>query len=172
MKKIVFRGFQLLFILLIGFALIFSCTDRRAESVSDNSTEIQDLPAESAANPIEGGWYLVWGEYSGNVREDTSAFQFKLFTDTHFAFLMRSTEGQWNSASTGSYRLNGDTYIETFEFSTNPENMGGTAEWNYSVSGDTLWMDGPIKIYDGNGEESPEWSQYYHTMKEIRVRAK
>ena len=32
-------------------------------------------------NPIEGGWYLIWGEYSGNAREDEEAFQFKQFSD-------------------------------------------------------------------------------------------
>jgi len=129
-----------------------------------------DLPATT---PIEGGWYLISGEYSGNKRDDGSEpYQFKMFSKSHFSFLMQSNQGNWNNAAAGNYYLSGDKYIETFEFSTNAERIGLTAEWKYSVQGDTLKMEGPIKIVDKEGKENDEWMKNYNTMKEIRIRAK
>jgi ketosteroid isomerase-like protein len=126
-----------------------------------------DLPA---TNPIEGGWYLISGEYDGNKRGGSEPYQFKLFSAQHFALLMQTPAGEWKNSTTGSYSLSGDTFSETIEFSNRPEYVGMTLDWKYEVQGDTLFMEGPGKIVNEEGEEVANDS--YNTMREIRIRAK
>ena len=126
-----------------------------------------DLPE---TNPIEGGWYLISGEYSGNKRGGTEPYQFKLFSNKHFALLMQTQEGEWKNSTTGSYSLSGNIFTETVEFSNRPEYLRMTLDWKYVLKGDTLIMEGPLRILNEEGEEVAQNS--YNTMREIRVRAK
>lgn len=126
-----------------------------------------DLPEK---NSIEGGWYLISGEYSGDKRGGTEPFQFKLFSDKHFALLMQTKEGEWKNSITGSYSLSENIFTESIEFSNQPEYVGMTVDWNYEVKGDTLMMEGPLRILNEEGKEVEQ--NVYNTMKEIRIRAK
>lgn len=173
MKK-VFKKSQHVILILLGLWSMDSCTENSSasENAMETSINIEDNNPIKNTNPLEGGWYLIWGEYSGEKRDEKQPFQFKLFGDQYFSFLMKSVDGAWDYASTGTYELIGDTYRETFEFSTEPKYMGVTAEWKYQLKGDTLIMEGPTKIINQEGEEAPELAGGYNTMKEIRVRAK
>lgn len=161
-----------------GLALILmglnSCSDNSSASSSSAQTpginEEKDPNAEP--NSIEGGWYLIYGEYGGVKRDNNKPIQFKLFGDKYFSFLMDSGDENWNYASTGTYSIDGNIYSEKFEFSTNPAFRGVYAEWKFDLSGDTLIMEGPTKILDVDGNEAPELAGGYNTMKEIRVKAK
>ena len=145
---------------------MLSCTEK--PPVVDKT--IDEAKAMVAKNPIEGGWYTIHGEYSGNIRTDAAAFQFKLFGKDQFSYLWKGEDGKWASGASGSYRIEGNKYIETFEFTSGGGPVAGaTAEWDYRISGDTLFMSGPTKIMQG-GKEAPEIATY-NSMKEIRVRS-
>ncbi len=95
-------------------------------------------PKLTKNNPIEGAWYLVKGVYNDVERND-SPFQFKLFGEKHFSFLMKSQSDQeWRFAGTGTYNLNGNTYTETFEFCSYPDFVGVAADFNFQVM-EILW---------------------------------
>lgn len=126
----------------------------------------------NAGNLLDGGWYLVAGTYAGQKREESKPFQFKLFGNGQFAFLMKSEGGAWDYGSTGHYELDGNIYRETFEFSTNSAFIGVTAEWEFELKGDSLFIAGPTKIINTDGQEAPELAGGYNTMQEVRVRAR
>ena len=113
----------------------------------------------------------MYGKYGNEVRSGSAPFQFKLFGDDQFSFLMQSPDGEWNYASTGRYELlDDDIYRETFEYSTETQFRGVTADWKYRLSNDTLYMEGPVRIVDAAGQEAPMLAGGYNTMWEARVR--
>ena len=147
--------------------LLAGCSGEQAELNQDDSAVVTE---EEADNPILGGWYLVRGEYGEAVRAEGEPFQFKLFGEDQFAFLMKSDSGLWNFATTGSYELDGDIYRETFEYTTDTQMTGHTADWKYWLSGDTLYMEGPTRVVDAAGNAPPEFAEMLNSMREVRVR--
>jgi hypothetical protein len=117
---------------------------------------------------LEGGWELVWGQYGDHVRDPGKSFQFKLFTDKHFAVIMQTEDGSWSLAGAGKYELNGDTFKETYLYNSIPDYVGGVLEWKYSFEDDKLIMSGPLKAVNGKGQE---WDMV-GKVREVRVRAK
>lgn len=150
---------------------ILSCNNNQVSTAQASLSSGAEAPS-AAASEIDGGWYLVKGTYGGQAREESSPFQFKLFREGQFAFLMKSEGGAWDYSSTGSYEIEGDVYREKFEFSTNPSFVGVTTEWKFKISGDSLYMEGPTKIINTEGKEAPELAGGYNTMQEVRVQAK
>jgi hypothetical protein len=129
-----------------------------------------DVSIKSAS--IEGGWELVWGKYGENVVDPGAPFQFKLFSGRHFSLIMRDGDGGWSRAGAGRYALEGNIYRETFVYNSTKEYVGATVEWKYEVKGDTLIMEGPLKVVDAAGSDASHWMDGLNHMREIRVRAK
>ena len=121
---------------------------------------------------IEGGWEVVWGKYGDNVRDPGKPFQFKMFSDRHFSFIAEDGQGNWNWAAAGTYELEGDIYRETAIYNSIKEYVGLVLEWKYDVRGDTLIMEGPLKVMDTAGNILTQYNDRLNTMREIRVRAK
>ena len=157
---------------LLCLSLLLLACGPTSEPTAEASLAERSAAPEDANAILDGGWYLVEGTYAGQKRAESKPFQFKLFGDGQFAFLMKSDGGAWDYSSTGSYELDGDVYRETFEFSTNPAFAGVTAEWKFELKGDSLFMEGPTKIINTDGQEAPELAGGYNTMQEVRVRAK
>lgn len=167
MKKLIRLSFQLILGIFLTFS-IQSCT----EPSSANATPTEpELVTGVPQNPIEGAWLLVWGEYGGEERVDTEPFQIKLFADTHFSYLMKSPDGEWNSGAVGTYEIEGDIYRETHLYSSTAENIGVTADWDFEVRKDSLFMNGPTRIVNEAGEEIEAFKEILNSMKEVRVRA-
>ena len=129
------------------------------------------MPEEKIDNPLIGGWNLVKGQYGGTLIKADDPFQFKVFSDQHFSFLMHTDSGGWNYSSAGRYEIKNGQYGEWCTFSTVPEYVGAYAAWNYYFQSDTLIFEGPVKMLDNNGEETEALRSIYGTMKEWRVRA-
>lgn len=157
---------------LICISLFFQACGPTSEPTAKASLGENQAAPENAGSILDGGWYLVEGTYAGQKRAESTPFQFKLFGEGQFAFLMKSESGAWDYSSTGSYEIEGDVYREKFEFSTNPAFMGVTAEWKFELKGDSLFLEGPSKIIGIDGQEAPELAGGYNTMQEVRVRAK
>ena len=121
--------------------------------------------------PLEGAWYLIEGTYNGETVKPEKPFQFKIFTDTHYSFLMQSDEGAWNRGMAGSYKIKDTTYIESCEFSSVPAQIGISAEWKYTIEDGKLIIEGPIRIMNPDGSDNKEFAGLLNTMHEVRVRA-
>ena len=130
-------------------------------SACQTSTASEEVTASSdAASPIAGGWELVYGEYTSTAGEknivEGEPFQLKVFSDKHFAYVGFSQAGQFNSASSGAYRLEGNRYIETHRYGSNPflEELGFvTIAWEYKIEDDMLIMSGPLSAEDAEGND-------------------
>ncbi|MBK8503986.1 MAG: hypothetical protein IPL46_18330 [Saprospiraceae bacterium] len=154
------------------FLLVTFCSCEQSSPSESSLNTLSENTKSVEANSIEGGWYLISGEYSGVKREEGQPFQFKLFGDKYFSLLMKGDNEDWNSAATGTYDLKGDIYMEKFEFCSKLKFEHAYGEWKYQLIGDTLIMEGPIKVIDGKGIESPELMGGYNSMREIRIRAR
>ena len=149
-----------------------ACSDGPSSSAENkSSTSEASMNTPSHKNPIEGAWYLVWGEYNGEPRNESEPFQIKLFTEKHFTYVMKSTEGKWEGSSAGTYELLDGIYRETHLHGTNPDIWGKAADWEFEVRGDSLFMNGPVKITNENGEDATDMADVLNSMREIRVRA-
>lgn len=149
-------------------------------SWTEEYTDWVILPAEEeietyglspkVSNPFHGTWALIYGEYSGNSRDD-GPFQYKLFDGSNYIMNMKSPSGVWDQNAFGTYRVEGNKYIETFKHTTAGEVDGGTAEWEYMMHGDTLVIKGPTTVYDAEGNRNPEaYKSMLNSMLEKRVR--
>jgi hypothetical protein len=129
---------------------------------------------QGAKSPLDGAWELIRGEYTDpdgrtTVEEYDRAFQLKLFTPTHFAYLMRNADGTFREAGAGRYTLTGDTYREVHGYQSQNHYVDYTASWRYRISGDTLYMEGPAQVLDAAGNTVTE---QISQMKEVRTRAR
>lgn len=168
MKKLTFHGISLIIMIALGFLYAFS--EAGPTSINkDSGTTLTTL--DPPASPLVGGWLLIWGKYGDNIRNPEEPYQFKMFTDKHYSLLMDQGEGNWVGAA-GTYVLEDNIYKETVKYATLPEYVGFTLWWTYEIKNDTLWMTGPEKVFDKDGNEAPDAMGGYGHMKEARVRAK
>lgn len=117
----------------------------------------------------------MWGKYSGGERNTGKPFQFKLFSGKHYALIMEDNEGKWSSSVAGSYVLDGNIYRETVQYASPSfpkEVIGLTMDWKYEIKGDTLFMEGPLKVVDTKGNDLSASMGGLNSMKEKRVRAR
>ena len=148
MRKIAFT-----FILLIP-ALLWECTTQ-------------------PSNPIEGVWdaqYMEWSTADTTmifVKSETKG-QMKIFTKEHFIWVNQnpenaSSEYNISAGGAGTYKLMGDTLVETFTLSPWLSEIGKPVASKVEVRGDTL-----IQIFPYPGYETGVWEEW--TGKEIYTR--
>jgi hypothetical protein len=100
-------------------------------------------PVEQQTNPLVGVWEFVSGEhttqdtvitYPGPERPGMRSFKF--ITDKHWGVtgMIPSTESNWGFA--GTYRLTDDIYVEYLVIQKNPENVGDSVVYKYTIDGD------------------------------------
>jgi hypothetical protein len=171
MKLSSFLNQSMILLIVIGFLYACSGTEStEGNEVSGTTSAAMDTPA----NPLEGGWLSVWGKYGDNIRNPEKPYQIKVFTDKHFSLLMDQGDSTWVGWA-GTYVLEGNLFKETMLYTTDsnlPEWIGTTIWWTYEIEEDTLWMTGPEKVINKDGEEMPDAMGGYGHMKEARVRAK
>jgi len=94
-------------------------------------------------NSLEGVWEFVSGEqssqdtiitYPGPQLSDIRSFKF--ITREHWGVtgMVPSQELNWGFA--GTYRLTDDTYVEYFVIQGDPENIGDSTVYKYTLDGD------------------------------------
>ncbi|WP_404340348.1 hypothetical protein [Pseudoalteromonas mariniglutinosa] len=93
------------------------------------------------ANPLLGSWQFIEGKYAvedGFVTAKAPQLtSVKLITAGHFSYITEKN-GQFHYAGGGSYRLDNEKFIETFQYGNIPSLMGQTMAFDYKVEGD-LW---------------------------------
>jgi len=72
------------------------------------------------------------------------------------------------AGSAGPYRIEGNTIIETHDWSSYEIAIGATSTYEFRIVGDTLFVSGPVTSVFSDGED---WDDYIQ-MDEIRIRAK
>jgi hypothetical protein len=118
---------------------------------------------------LDGAWEMVWSKTNGVVDRGQTPMQFKIFHDGFFSLIMEDSTGKWNIASAGTYKTDGNAYIETHRYSTQPGWIGSTYWQQYNIQGDTLYFKLFTKVTDSNGKDV---TAQYPTIEEKRVRAK
>jgi hypothetical protein len=157
----------------LAASFLLSACARETGPEAASARQESELQTSEAAAPLVGAWELIHGEYTDPTGSTTIAgngrpFQLKLFTGTHFAYVMGNEDGSFREAGAGPYTLEGDTYRETHAYQSESQLIGFTANWTYRVSGDTLYMEGPTQVWDAAGNEVTE---QVSRMQETRIRA-
>jgi hypothetical protein len=85
--------------------------------------------------------------------------QLKIVTPTHFAVVVQREEGDsLGVAHAGTYALNGDTYVETYQYSTIPDYPPSQNTFEWQIEED----DWRITCVDGC---DTQWSQTWRRVK-------
>ena len=114
-----------------------------------------------SASPLEGAWETVSPD--GKVRE------FKMYHDGYFSFLMHDSSGTQTIAAAGTYTIDGNTYKETFRFSSVPSYVGASDWQTFELKGDTLYFKGFNKVVAADGKDVTDKFRKFELK---RVRAK
>jgi hypothetical protein len=62
----------------------------------------------------------------------------KILNSEYFCVVTRNADGSFRHATLGPYRVEGNLYIETLEYSTNSSWIGSRPEYKFTLDGD-LW---------------------------------
>ncbi|MEJ6475487.1 hypothetical protein [Pseudoalteromonas piscicida] len=93
------------------------------------------------ANPLIGTWEFVEGKYAtanGVVSAQApTVTSIKLITKTHHSYITQSN-GEFKYAGGGSYQIDNNKFVETYEYGNIPSLLGRTMSFTYKVEGD-LW---------------------------------
>lgn len=142
-----------------------------------NSSATEESAVE-AATAINGAWELMYVERTPadgekSISDVEEPLQLKVFSDKHFSYVHLTPEGKYAGSSAGTYRLEGNQYVETHLHGSNAEWDGKalTIAWEYSLDGDILTMSGPLSCVDGEGNDVMEQVMQGVTMMEKRRRA-
>lgn len=141
----------LLFIML-AIAVVSFNRDEKAKSKSTSTL---------SASPIDGAWETV--------SPDGKAREFKMYHDGFFSFLMHDSSGTQTVAAAGTYTIDGNTYKETFRFSSVPAYVGASDWQTFELKGDTLYFKGFSKVMSADGKDVTDKFRKFELK---RVRAK
>ncbi|MFZ1976529.1 MAG: hypothetical protein WAV76_01120 [Bacteroidota bacterium] len=113
---------------------------------------------------LQGTWELVYQKEDGKDHPFVGR-QIKLLTATHYVWvrqdkkqleelLAKKTQRDSISAyadafGAGTYKVVGDTYIETTEFFYAPQYIGTSLEFKFKVEGDMWYTSGHYSHYEG-----------------------
>lgn len=123
-------------------------------------------------NPLIGGWELISGVYNlpDNPTERSQPdrpYQLKVFSPGHFAYVHLKPDGSFNHASAGTYRLEGNKYIETHNWHSSGQFAGVTATFEFRIEGDLLYMKSILPVVDAEGKVLEQFKM----MEDVRRRA-
>jgi hypothetical protein len=125
----------------------------------------------SLSSPIEGNWELVVNEINGKKVNPKSTQQFKMFHDGYFSFIMYDESGNFYLAGAGPYELQGSTYIETHNYSSDPQFIGAKDWQKWEMNGDTLVFYGFKKVLLADGRDvTNEMGGSHFVEKRVRVK--
>lgn len=125
-----------------------------------DSSASKEYPVDNN-NPLDGAWELVYVEDTSasgekSIRESDEPIQLKVFSDNHFALVHLNQEGRYVFASSGTYELDGNRYIEKHLYGSNPileKTSSVTMIWEYEMEGDMLVISGPQSCVDAEGND-------------------
>ncbi|CAN5350898.1 hypothetical protein BH23BAC1_BH23BAC1_08710 [soil metagenome] len=135
----------------------------------------EDLLAGKTANDLnsalEGNWELVVNEINGKKLNPRKNQQFKMFHDGYFSFVMYDESGNFSLAGAGPYEINGNTYIETHKYSSDPKFIGAKDWQKWEMKGDTLIFYGFEKVILADGiDVTKDMGGLHFVEKRVRVK--
>lgn len=130
-------------------------------SCNQNEKTKSEATSTPSASPIDGAWELV--------SADGTISQFKMWHDGYFSFLMQDSSGKWSKAGIGNYTVDGNTYKETFRYSSVPAYVGASDWQTFELKGDTLYLKGFDKVVSADGTDV---TNQFGKFEEKRVRAR
>jgi hypothetical protein len=148
--------------------LLALCLLSVACQTGDKSAVTTTRPAISG---IEGNWELVENRVGGKVIVPQRSQQIKVFNDGFFSYLMYNPDGSFHGAGAGTYTIDGNTYTETFRYSSDTTWVGFADQQTWELRGDTLIFAGFKKVLDRAGREMAPGTWGGDMFVEKRVRA-
>ena len=126
--------------------LLYACVDNKSEGNEIISPE---------KNPIEGSWKLVYADITENdsvqVKDLSNNDFIKIINETHFAFFNQDRGSSENyMAGAGTYKFDGEDYIETLDFIPAVEYRNHIFPFKVEIKGDSLIQQGHEKIEEAN----------------------
>jgi len=133
-------------ILLFTLVLLSSCSENKREEIKTTSAE---------KSPIEGSWKLVYADITENdsvqVKDLNNNDFIKIINKTHFAFFNQDRGTSENYvAGAGTYKFDGEDYIETLDFIPTVEYRNHVFPFKVEIKGDSLIQHGHEKIEEAN----------------------
>jgi hypothetical protein len=91
-------------------------------------------------NNLQGVWRFSSGVYNTDdetisVKGDANYKSYKYVSKTRYAVITQDTSKQSFGGHSGTYRINGDEYTETFEINKNPNSIGSSFTFKYKIEG-------------------------------------
>jgi len=99
-----------------------------------------------ASQGVVGTWEFVSAtttQADGTTIEHTThdLRSTKILNENYFCVVTRNADGTFRHTNLGPYRVEGDLYTETLEYSTNRDWMGGEAAYRFRIEGDLWYID-------------------------------
>lgn len=144
--------------------LVLRCNQNAKKDESQSSIQTVNTSAKS----VEGAWQLVWGEYDDKLADTSNHYMFKTFNNGVFSLIAYDSTKKINFAGYGKYDFEDGTYHETFIYHNNPKYVEATDWQNLEVKGDTMYMNGFIKVVVGGKDMTAGWTKAREKL--VRVR--
>jgi hypothetical protein len=113
----------------------------------------------------------VENEINGKKVNAEKTQQFKVFHDGYFSFIMYDEAGKFYLAGAGPYEINGNTYIETHTYSSDPKYIGAKDWQKWEMKEDTLIFYGFEKVLLADGSDvTKEMGGSHFVEKRVRVK--
>jgi len=121
------------------------------------------MPAYAQQTPkLQGAWELKSQRIDGKEKS-LSGRRLRLLTATHFVWVQEdrkmleellakktphdSVVAYHDVCGSGTYNVSGDTYTETTEFFYDPQNIGTSIDWKFTLEGDLMSTSGHYVHY-------------------------
>ena len=91
-------------------------------------------------NSLQGVWQFSSGVYNTedgtiSVSGSSTYKSYKYIGKTRYVVITQDTSKQSFGGHSGTYRINGDEYIETFEINKDPKSIGLSFAFKYKIEG-------------------------------------
>ena len=127
--------------------------------------------APEAASPLNGAWELYSTEAGGKTTFHKKPKQIKIYNDGFFSILTYDDSGKFEAAGAGTYEIDGNTYKETFTYSSWPEGIGARVWFEWAMKGDTLVFSGFKKVVMADGKDvTQDWGGDSFVEKKVRAK--
>ena len=114
-----------------------------------------EINLKAKASSIEGCWRLVQDIKLGK-KVPKLQLQFKSFNDGIYTIYMTNPDGTFHGAGAGTYKIDGNKFVETFNYYSDSTWVNYADEQEWKIVGDTLIVRGFKKVFDEAASKCPQ----------------